>query len=167
MKHLADSLLSPMHFGLFYDAQYGGFGVEGPPFPYHGLGADASHPNQGLSQCHGCATKDTVTPHASIHRAQAFANIEALRARYPDVYTQDGGFYDAVNPTTGRVGHRRLVLDQSMIMAALDNALNDRAMQRHFAADPVEAGTVHICPTRGCRSLEEQLPFGGKENEPL
>ena len=30
-----------------------------------------------------------------------------------------------------------LVLDQSMIMAALDNALNNRAMQRHFAADPV------------------------------
>ena len=24
-----------------------------------------------------------------------------------------------------------------MIMAALDNALDDRAMQRHFAADPV------------------------------
>jgi hypothetical protein len=29
------------------------------------------------------------------------------------------------------------VLDQSMIMAALDNALNDRAMQKHFANDPV------------------------------
>jgi hypothetical protein len=28
------------------------------------------------------------------------------------------------------------VLDQSMIMAALDNALNNRAMQRHFAHDP-------------------------------
>jgi hypothetical protein len=34
-----------------------------------------------------------------------------------------------VNPTTGSVGHRRLVLDQSMIMAALDNVLNDRVMQ--------------------------------------
>jgi hypothetical protein len=30
-----------------------------------------------------------------------------------------------------------LVLDQSMIMAALDNALNDRALQRDFARDPV------------------------------
>ena len=47
------------------------------------------------------------------------------------------GFFDAVNPTTGAVGHRYLVLDQSMIMAALDNALNNRAMQRHFARDPV------------------------------
>jgi hypothetical protein len=42
-----------------------------------------------------------------------------------------------VNPATGQVGHRRLVLDQSMIMAALDNALNHRALQQHFAADPV------------------------------
>jgi hypothetical protein len=59
-----------------------------------------------------------------------------LRSLYPSVYGV-GGFFDAVNPQTGAVGHRYLVLDQSMIMAALDNALDDRAMQRHFAADPV------------------------------
>ena len=47
------------------------------------------------------------------------------------------GFFDAVNPVSGAVGHRYLVLDQSMIMAALDNALNNRAIQRDFAADPV------------------------------
>jgi hypothetical protein len=28
------------------------------------------------------------------------------------------------------------VLDQSMIMAAIDNALNDHAIQRDFARDP-------------------------------
>jgi hypothetical protein len=44
---------------------YGGFGVEGLTFPYFGAGADADHPNLGLSQCHGCATEDVVTPHAS------------------------------------------------------------------------------------------------------
>ena len=44
-----------------------------------------------------------------------------------------------MNPTTGSVGHRILVLDQSMIMAGLDNALRDRALQRHFAADPVSS----------------------------
>ena len=120
---------------------YGGFGVEGLTFPYVGLGADASHPNLGLSQCHGCATEDVVTPHASflaldVVPQQAYANIKALRRLYPGVYGTDG-FFDAVNPTTGSVGHRYLVLDQSMIMAALDNALNDRAMQRHFAQDPV------------------------------
>jgi len=36
--------------------------------------------------------------------------------------------------------HRILVLDQSMTMASLDNALRDRALQRHFAAgDPVSS----------------------------
>jgi hypothetical protein len=67
---------------------------------------------------------------------QAYANIQALRSIYPGVYGPDG-FFDAVNPTTGSVGDRYLVLDQSMIMAALDNALQNRAMQRHFAGDPV------------------------------
>jgi hypothetical protein len=120
---------------------YGGFGVEGLAFPYYGFGADTSHPNQGLSQCHGCATEDVVTPHASflaldVAPQQAYANIAALRSHYPGSYGADG-FFDAVNPTTGAVGHRYLVLDQSMIMAALDNALQDRALQRHFADDPV------------------------------
>lgn len=121
---------------------YGGYGVEGLLFPYFGFGADATHPNKGLSQCHGCATEDVVSPHASVIALdvlpqEAYANIQALRTLYPDVYSADGGFYDAVNPTSGSVGHRRLVLDQSMIMAALDNALNNRALQRHFARDSV------------------------------
>ena len=89
---------------------YGGFGVEGLVFPYYGFGADASHPNEGLSQCHGCATEDVVTPHASfialdVAPQQAFGNIQALRTLYPGVYGADG-LFDAVNPTTGSVGHR-------------------------------------------------------------
>ena len=120
---------------------YSGYGVEGLAFPYFGTGATASNPNEGLSQCHGCATEDVVTPHASflaldVAPQQAYANIQALRTLYPGVYGVDG-FFDAVNPTTGAVGHRYLVLDQSMIMAALDNALNNRAIQRDFARDPV------------------------------
>jgi hypothetical protein len=111
---------------------YGGFGVEGLAFPA----------GEGLAQCTTCATEDTVSPHASIIALpvlpqQAYANIEALRSRYPGIYSSDGGFYDAVNPTTGSIGHRRLVLDQSMIMASLDNALNHDALQRYFAGDPV------------------------------
>jgi hypothetical protein len=110
---------------------YGGFGVEGLTLPVH----------QQLSQCVTCATETTVTPHASfialdVTPQQAYANIQKLRKLYPDVYSADGGFYDAVNPSTGAVGHRRLVLDQSMIMASLDNALNGREMQRWFAKDP-------------------------------
>jgi phospholipase C len=121
---------------------YGGFGVEGLLFPYYGTGADSSHPSMGLSQCWACAAENTVTPHASflalsVVPTEAYANIVNLRTLFPDVYRSDGGFYDAVNPTTGAVGHRRLVLDQSMIMAALDNAITHGAMQRHFASDPV------------------------------
>ena len=83
-----------------------------------------------------------MTPHASflaldVTPRRAYANIQRLRRLYPDSYSSNGGFYDAVNPTTGAVGHRRLVLDQSMIMAALDNALNGRRMQQWFAKDPV------------------------------
>jgi hypothetical protein len=120
---------------------YSGYGVEGLVFPYYGTGATSGHPNLGLSQCHGCSTEDVVTPYASfialdVVPQQAYANIQALRSLYPGVYGV-GGFFDAVNPTTGAVGHRYLVLDQSMIMASLDNALNNRAIQRDFAADPV------------------------------
>ena len=120
---------------------YSGYGVEGLAFPYYGTGANASHPNEGLSQCHGCATEDVVTPHASfialdVAPQQAYDNIAALRADYPGLYGP-AGFFDAVDPVTGAVGHRDLVLDQSMIMAALDNALRDRALQRDFARDPV------------------------------
>jgi hypothetical protein len=120
---------------------YSGYGVEGLAFPYFGTGATASNPNEGLSQCHGCATEDVVTPHASflaldVAPQQAYANIQALRTLYPGVYGADG-FFDAVNPTTKAIGHRYLVLDQSMIMAALDNALSNRAIQRDFAKDPV------------------------------
>jgi hypothetical protein len=120
---------------------YSGYGVEGLLFPYFGFGANSTTPNDGLSQCWACATEDVVSPHTSflaldVLPQQAYDNIQSLLSRYPDVYGAYG-FYDAVSPTTGSVGHRYLVLDQSMIMASLDNALNDRAMQRHFAGDPV------------------------------
>jgi Domain of unknown function (DUF4389) len=58
-----------------------------------------------------------------------------LRTRYRGVYGA-AGFFDAVNPVTGAVSHRDLVLDQSMIMAAIANALTDRAIQRDFAWVP-------------------------------
>jgi hypothetical protein len=127
---------------------YGGYGVDGLIWPYAA--------KQGLSQAYGAASETTVTPHASfialdVLPQQAYANIQALRTLYPDIYRADGGFYDAVAPkafsysnnnttynvAAGQVGHRDLVLDQSMIMAALDNALNDGALQQHFAGDPV------------------------------
>jgi hypothetical protein len=110
---------------------YGGFGVEGQAF---GAGGP-------LAWCTTCATENTVTPHASaialpVLPQEAFSNLETLRSRYPGIYTSDGGFYDAVDPVTGSIGHRRLVLDQSMIMAAVDDAINGGALQKRFAADP-------------------------------
>jgi hypothetical protein len=112
---------------------YSAYGVEGLQFPA----------GQQLSQSvTPGSTEDVVTPHASflalsVLPQQAYANIAALRRLYPGIYTAAGGFYDAVNPATGAIGHRRLVLDQSMIMAAIDNALNHSALQRDFARDPV------------------------------
>ena len=73
---------------------------------------------------------------------------QKLESLYPDIYSSDGGFYDAVNPSTGSVGHRRLVLDQSMIMASLDNALNGNALQRYFAEGPGLVGGAHL-PVHG------------------
>ncbi len=120
---------------------YAGYGVEGLAFPYYGTGATASDPNEGLSQCYGCSSEDVVTPYASfialdVVPQQAYANLQNLRTLYPGLYGVDG-FFDAVNPATGAVGHRYLVLDESMIMASLDNAINNRAIQRDFARDPV------------------------------
>jgi len=110
---------------------YGGFGVVGLKF-----GSD-----DPLAWCPSCTAETTVSPHASaialpVLPQEAYSNLAALRTDYPGIYTSDGGFYDAVNPATGAVGHRRLVLDQSMIMAALDDALNGGALQKRFAADP-------------------------------
>jgi Putative glucoamylase/Protein of unknown function (DUF3131) len=112
---------------------YGGFGVEGQAF-----GTD-----QPLAWCtKSCASENTVSPHASaialpVVPLRALANLQALRSEYPGIYASDGGFYDAVNPVTGAIGHRRLVLDQSMIMAGIDDALDGGALQRWFAADPL------------------------------
>ncbi len=110
---------------------YDAFGAVGPPYP-----------NALASNANCCPYQQyAVTPHASFLALdtvpqEAFANIMRLRTLYPDLYGPYG-FYDAVNPVTGSVGHRYLVLDESMIMAALDNALEGGAMQRHFASDPV------------------------------
>jgi Putative glucoamylase/Protein of unknown function (DUF3131) len=120
---------------------YGGFGVAGLKFPYHADGGTKDAPNEMLAQCQNCAQETVVTPHASfialdVVPQRAYKNITKLRSLYPDIYGSRG-FFDAVDPATGVVGHRILVLDQSMIMASLDNALRNRALQRHFAADPV------------------------------
>ncbi|MGQ4363552.1 glucoamylase family protein [Streptomyces sp. SAS_272] len=89
--------------------------------------------------------EDAVTPHASflgldVLPQAAYRNIEQLQKSYPQVYGPYG-FYDALDPVTGTVGHRYLALDHGMILAALNNALNSTGgigpLQRRFLNDPV------------------------------
>ena len=68
------------------------------------------------------------------HR-QALADLRRLAQRY-DVYGSYG-FYDAVDPRTGRVAYKYLTLDQSMLFLALANHLANHAIQKRFAADPI------------------------------
>jgi hypothetical protein len=81
-----------------------------------------------------------VTPYAAAlalaeFPTQALADLRRLAERY-DVYGSYG-FYDAVDPQTGRVAYKYLTLDQSMIFLALANHLADHAVQKRFAADPI------------------------------
>lgn len=123
-------------------------------YPVWGLSPSSTPDDTGNYDAYGahalasnancCPYDETaVTPHASflaltVDPQDAFNNIQALRSRYSIYDKYD--FFDAVNPTTGQVGHRYLVLDQSMIMAALDDMLEGGAMQRHMANDPVIDG---------------------------
>ncbi|MGZ4699330.1 MAG: cellobiose phosphorylase, partial [Oryzihumus sp.] len=50
-----------------------------------------------------------------------------------------GGFLDAVAVHSGRLADCYLSLDQSMVMAALGNALGDDVVRRGFATAEVEA----------------------------
>ncbi len=81
-----------------------------------------------------------VTPHASglaamARPAEAARNLRQLARRYA-VYGPFG-FYDAVNPTTGKVAYKYLALDQGMMFLGLANHLRPHLIQRYFAADPI------------------------------
>jgi hypothetical protein len=82
-----------------------------------------------------------VTPHASFLAYRyapdaALANLAKLRANF-DAYGP-GGFYDAVDVTSGRVSRRYLSLDQGMIMAALGNALAGDDMRRSVSTGAMQ-----------------------------
>jgi hypothetical protein len=65
----------------------------------------------------------------------AVANLRELARRY-ELYGEYG-FYDAVDPLSGKVAYKYLALDQSMLFLALANYLQDHCLQKHFAADPI------------------------------
>jgi hypothetical protein len=68
---------------------------------------------------------------------EATADLRELARRY-DVYGEYG-FYDSVDPASGRVARQYLALDQSMIFISLANRLKDHCIQKRFAADPIAA----------------------------
>jgi hypothetical protein len=93
-----------------------------------------------------------VTPHASalaltVAPDEALANLRQLIDRY-DIYGEYG-FYDAVDPLSGKVAYKYLALDQSMLFLALANFLDDGSIQERFAADPI---------------VQAVLPLLGKEH---
>lgn len=81
-----------------------------------------------------------VTPHASFLALgyDAKGAVKNLRGIERDLHAYGpGGFYDAVAVHSGRIAERYLSLDQSMIMAAVANALDHDAMRTLFADDAV------------------------------
>ena len=88
-----------------------------------------------------------VTPHAvalalGVAPAEAAAELRQLAALY-DVYGEYG-FYDAVDPRSGRVAHAYLALDQAMTFIAAANYLRDDCIRRRFAADPIAARALAV-----------------------
>jgi hypothetical protein len=106
--------------GPYDTGYYGEFGV--PELGVRGYGEEIVSP-------HASALALAFAPDAAI------ANLRTLARLYP-IYG-DFGFYDAVDPRTGRVAPIYLTLDQTMLFIALANHLRDGAVQKLFAADPI------------------------------
>jgi len=90
--------------------------------------------------------RGVVTPHASFLALRyapeaSLANLANLRQDF-DAYGP-GGFYDAIDVTTGEVSRRYLSLDQGMVMAALGNALAGDVLRAPFASG---AMAVRVAP---------------------
>ncbi|MET0153288.1 MAG: glucoamylase family protein [Candidatus Binatia bacterium] len=73
---------------------------------------------------------------------EATADLRELAARY-DVYG-DYGFYDSVDPRSGKVAYLYLALDQSMVLISVANLLKDHCVQKRFAADPIAQRVLPI-----------------------
>ena len=102
-------------------------------------GTGYCRPPQPLPEVYG---QGVVTPHASflaLDFAQdaALENLANLRRDF-ESYSW-GGFFDAVNVSTGDVSTYYLALDQGMIMAAIANELRNDRLQFYFTHGVIEA----------------------------
>ncbi len=81
-----------------------------------------------------------ITPHATF-LALEFApkecvkNLKAILEKF-NAYGEYG-FYDAIDPRTGKAATGYLCLDQAMSFIALNNYLNNGAIRKRFHADPI------------------------------
>ncbi|MEW5838549.1 MAG: glucoamylase family protein [Pseudomonadota bacterium] len=83
--------------------------------------------------------ESVVTPHASglaamLRPREAALNLREMAQLYP-IYGAFG-FFDAVEPKSGKVAYKYLALDQSMLFLGLANTVKPHLVQRYFAADP-------------------------------
>jgi len=95
-------------------------------------------PPQPLPETYG---QGVVTPHASFLALDfapdaALQNLANLRRDF-ESYSW-GGFFDAVNVSTGDVSTYYLALDQGMIMAAIANEVRNNRLQHYFTRGVIE-----------------------------
>jgi hypothetical protein len=88
-----------------------------------------------------------VTPHVvglavNVTPKEATDNLRKLIEKY-DIYGEYG-FYDAVDPVSGQVAYKYLVLDQGMLFVGLANHLGDGCVQKHFMSDPIAKKALPI-----------------------
>ncbi|RWZ68760.1 DUF3131 domain-containing protein [Labedella populi] len=84
---------------------------------------------------------EVVTPHASFlalpyDPRAALDNLARLESE-PGMYGA-GGFADAIDVESGRVASTHLSLDQSMVLAAIGNAVNDDALKGYLVGGEFE-----------------------------
>ena len=88
-----------------------------------------------------------MTPHASALALSttpqaAVSNLRKLAELY-DIYGEYG-FYDAVDPETGKVTHKYLALNQGMLFLSVVNHLKDQSIQKYFATDPIAVKALAV-----------------------
>jgi hypothetical protein len=126
------------------DGGYREYGVDPIGMEPNGYASDQqrTHVDYGFGECRPPQPEPTgygdgvVTPHASFlaldfDRDGALENLANLRRDF-EVYGE-GGFFDAVEVTTGQVSKFYLALDQGMVMAALANELKNDRLQRYLS----------------------------------
>ncbi|RUR01503.1 glucoamylase family protein [Labedella endophytica] len=122
---------------------YREYGVEGLGISSDGYASDepATDVDRGYDGCREATNPEpdygegVVTPHASFLALPYDADgaLDNLAGIETDLGAYgDGGFLDAVSTDSGTAAERYLSLDQSMIMAAIGNALDDDALKDYF-----------------------------------